>query len=133
MKIICNNREVFIPFHFLSIIYLLFKKERLIMFSFYKGTLNISKSDQTPLVENTDDVIIEEEENEEEPKKFSESSSSSSSAKFTSKEKVYRLESGKFKSDISESSLNCIPELQITERLLQVCFSDSINTPYKKD
>ena len=71
------------------------------------------------MVENTDDVIIEEEEDEEEPKKFS---GSASSAKFTStKEKVHKLESGKFKSDISESSLNCIPELQITEHLLQVC------------
>lgn len=90
------------------------------MFYFHKGTLNISKSDQTPLVENTDDVIIEEEEDEEDaPKKFADSAS----AKFTAtKEKVHRLESGKFKSDISESSLNCIPELQITERLLQVCF-----------
>jgi len=39
------------------------------------------------------------------------------------KEKVFRMESGRFKSDISESSLNSIPELQILERLLQVSCS----------
>ena len=75
------------------------------------------------MVESTDDVILEEEEEEDDeedaPKKFADSASTS--AKFTStKEKAERVESGKFKSDISESSLNSIPELQIMERLLQV-------------
>lgn len=82
--------------------------------------------DQTPLVESTDDVILEEEEEEEEEKtkisnKYS-ADSSSGAGKFTAptKEKAHRAESGKFRSDISESSLNSIPELIIMERLLQV-------------
>ena len=67
---------------------------------------------------HNDDVIIEEDENDG-GAGAAENSVVDGAAKYM-KERVFRVESGRFKSDISESSLNSIPELQILERLLQV-------------
>ncbi|XP_066913207.1 protein unc-79 homolog isoform X2 [Clytia hemisphaerica] len=85
---------------------------------FSSGTpVNTSKLDQTPLVgSHNDDVIIEEDENDRGA--AAANSVVDGAAKYL-KERVFRVESGRFKSDISESSLNSIPELQILERLLQ--------------